>query len=162
MAIVNNEDYRRVLCNNKKKIIKLINPNYLLPVLRTKGLLTESEHQQLEEISMLQNEANTGRAQLFQILLSKREGNALNSFIKALQEEGEHMGHKSLAVQLLIELSKLKTAPPVPPHKTTLYRAHTLPQSVVKREIEWQTQLTTTRSLSASEVSSAVSQVRIT
>ena len=158
MAIVNDEDYRRVLRNNEKKIIKLINPNYLLPVLRTNGLLTESEHQQLEEISVLQNEANT---QLFQILLSKREGNALNLFIKALQEEGEHMGHKSLAVQLLTELSKLKTAPPVPPHKTTLYRAHTLPQSVVKRETEWHTPLTTTRSLSASEVSSAVSQVRI-
>ena len=48
MAIANDEDYRRVLRNNEKKIIKLINPKYLLPVLRTNGLLTESEDQELE------------------------------------------------------------------------------------------------------------------
>ena len=146
------EDYRRVLRNNEKKITKLINPNHLLPILRANGLLTESEHQQLEDMPMLQNEANR-KAQLFQILLGKGEGNTFNSFIKALQEEGEHKGHKSLAIQLLTELSNLKTVPPVPPRKMTLYRAHTLPQhNRLSSKTEWRTPLTTIRSFSESEV----------
>ena len=162
MATVNDdEDYRRVLRNNEKKITTLIDPNLLLPVLRANGLLTESEHQQLDEMPMLQNEANR-RAQLFKILLDKREGiSVLNSFIKALQEEGEHMGHKSLAVQLLAELSNLKPAPPPNPRKMRVYRAHTLPQSAVKGQTERHTPLTTTRSLNESGVSSAVYQVHI-
>ena len=162
MGTVNDEDYRRVLRNNEKKITKLINPNYLLPVLRANGLLTKSELQQLEDMPMLQNEANR-KAQLFQILLGKEEGNTctLNSFIKALQEEGEHMGHKSLAIQLLSELSNLKTVPPVPPRKMTLYHAHTLPRhDQLSSETEWHTSLTTTtRSFSEPEVSSNQLQV---
>ena len=156
MATVNDdEDYRRVLRNNEKKITTLINPTLLLPVLRANGLLSESEHQQLDEMPMLQNEANR-RAQL-------REGiSVLNSFIKALQEEGEHMGHKILAVQLLAELSNLKPAPLPPPRKMRVYRAHTLPQSAVKSQTEWHTPLTITRSLlNESGVSSAVYQVHI-
>ena len=161
MATVNDEDYRRVLRNNEKKITTLINPTQLLPVLRANRLLTESEHQQLEEMPMPQNEVNRS-SQLFKILLDKREGiTVLNSFIEALQEEGEHMGHKSLAVQLLAELSNLKPAPPPPPRKMRVHRAHTLPQSAVKSQTEWRAPLTATRSLNEPRVSSAVYQVCI-
>ena len=158
MATVNDEDYRRILRNNEKKITQLINPSYLLPVLRANGLLTESEHQQLKDMSMLQNEANR-KAQLFQILLGRGEGNTLNLFIKALQAEREHVGHKSLAIQLLTELSNLKMVPPVPPRTMTLYHAHTKAHTVPRHnqlssETEWRTPLTTTRSLSELEVSS--------
>ena len=157
MATVNDEDYRRVIRNSERKITELINPRYLLPVLRAHGLLTESEHQQLEEMPMLESEANR-KARLFKIMLGKREENTFNSFIKALQEEGEHVGHKRLSIELLTELSNVKSTPPVPPHKMRVYRAHTLPQSAVRSQEE-HIPLTMTRSLNVSGVTSTAYKV---
>ena len=156
MATVNDEDYRRVLRNSERKITELINPRYLLPVLHAHGLLTESEHQQLEEMPR-ESEANR-KARLFKIMLGKREKNTFNSFIKALQEEGEHVGHKRLSIELLTELSNLKSTPPVPPHKMRVYRAHTLPQLAVRSQAE-HIPLTMTRSLNVSGVTSTAYKV---
>ena len=154
---VNDGEYKRVLRNNERKITELINPRYLLPVLRAHGLLTKSEHQQLEEMPMQQNEANK-KARLFKILLGKQDENALNLFINALQEEGEHTGHKRLSVELLAELPNLEPAPPLPPRKMRMHHAHTLPQSTAKSQAEY-SPLTTTRPLSVSGVSSTVYKV---
>ena len=116
------EDYQRILQNNERKIKNSINLGYLLPILRTKGLLTEDEFRLLQEIPYETHK----NSQLIQFLQSKGGGNALHLFITALQEEDEHIGHKTLAVTLLGEISAIKSrppavakkpAPPTPPRK---------------------------------------------
>ena len=145
------EEYQYVLRHNEKKIANLINPTCLLPMLRAKGLLTEDEFKLLQEISP-ENRINRG-AQLVQILLSKKGGNVLDVFIEALREEKEHVGHKSLAFELLAELSKPK---PPPPPSFSRPRASTLP---VRSEIEAQSlpkpRSTSLRPFSESEASAS-------
>ena len=143
-----------VLRSNEGKIANLINLTCLLPLLRTKGLLTDKEFKLLQEMSP-ENRINGG-TRLVQILLSKKGGNVLDLFIEALREEGhsEHVGHKSLAFELLAELSKPKMMPP-------RSRASTLPEKFVRREINRQSlpkhMPISTRSFSESEASASIS-----
>ena len=102
------EDYQRILQNNERTIKNSINLAYLLPILRTKRLLTADEFRLLQEIPY-EGQKNS---QLVQFLQSKGGGNALDLFIKALQEEDEHIGHKTLAVTLLTEISATNRSPP--------------------------------------------------
>ena len=102
------EDYLRILQNNERKIKSSINLPYLLPILRAKRLLTEDEFRLLQEIPY-ETQKNS---QLVQYLANKGGGNALHLFINALQEEDEHMGHKTLAVTLLTEISAINKSPP--------------------------------------------------
>ena len=140
-----------VLRKNEKKIANLINLTCLLPVLRDKGLLTENEFQQISSVDSSENMKGTQSRQLVQIMLQKKEGNVLDIFIEALREDEEHVGHKSLAFELLAELSN----PPSPLRP----RASTLPQNTVRSEIKRQslpkhTSLGT-RSFSVSETSAS-------
>ena len=97
---LNDEDYQYVLRKNEKKIANLINPTCLFPVLHDKKLLTE------DEVKLLQGTVPEKKgARLVQILLGKKGGNVLHVFIQALREDEEHVGHKSLAFELLAELS---------------------------------------------------------
>ena len=122
--------YYDVLRNNKNKIANLVNLTCLLPLIRAKGLLTESESKLLEEMSP-ETQHNRG-AQLVQILLDKKGGrNVLDVFIEALHEEKEHVGHKCLAFKLLAELSKL----PPPPSLSVRPRASTLPEISARSEV---------------------------
>ena len=102
------EDYQRLLHNNERKIKNSINLTCLLPILRTKRLLTDDEFRLLQEIHY-ETQKNS---QLVQFLQNKGGGSALHLFIEALQEEDEHMGHKTLAVTLLSEISTIKSRPP--------------------------------------------------
>jgi len=140
------ESYQRLLRNNERKITDLTNLPCLLPILYTKGLLTEIERRTLQQ--MPEYEINKS-AQLVQILLSKG-GSAFPLFIEALQKESEHMGHKNLAVTLL-EDSKSSTTktrtlgkkpPPAPPPRKGTRASHTkapqpysTPQPVRKQPI---------------------------
>ena len=149
-----------VLRNNENKIANLINLTCLLPLLRAKGLLTESESKLLEEMSpeTQHNRINRG-TQLVQILLGKKGGRkVLDVFIEALREEKEHVGHKSLAFELLAELSKLP-----PPPSVFRPRALTLPEISARNEVRGQhfpkhTPLST-RSFSESEGSASAAMV---
>ena len=118
MVSLCDEEYRRVLQNNEKNITNSTNLSCLLPILRTKGLLTEDESRLLQEMPGYEVRR---RSQLVQTLQSKGGGNALNLFIEALQEETEHLGHKNLAITLLGEIASIKhakkPAPPAPPRK---------------------------------------------
>lgn len=132
MASLGVEDYRRILEKNEKTIKGSINLNCLLPKLRTKGLLTDDEYQLLLEIvTSHPYETHNSSQRLFQILLTKGGGNALNLFIEALQEEDEHLGHKTLAIALLGEVSSVKPKhatkrppPAVPARTKTLTRTN--------------------------------------
>ena len=131
MATLCVEDYQRILLNNDKQIKNSVNLTCLLPILRTKGLLTDDEFRLLQEMQY----DTRKNVQLVRILQSKGGGNALQLFIEALQEEGEHMGHKHLAVTLLGEISAIKPRPPAvakKPPPPTLPRktkgTHTQPQ----------------------------------
>ena len=121
MATLCDEDYRRILQNNEKKITNLTNLNCLLPLLRQKGLLTDNEFRLLKE--MPPYEVRSG-SKLVDILLGKGGGDALNLFIQALEEEDEHLGHKNLAIMLRLEseTSNIKTRPAKKPPPPIPYR----------------------------------------
>ena len=105
------EDYVHVLHNNERKIKNSLNLSYLLPIIWSKGLLTEDEYRLLQEMQY-ETQKNS---QFVQFLKNKGGGDAMNLFIQALQEEYQHMGHKNLAVTLLQEMSSIKSSRPAPP-----------------------------------------------
>ena len=114
------EDYRRILEKNEKQIKGSVNVNCLLSLLRAKELLTDDEFRMLQEAMPPYYTETYRNGQLFQILLRKGGGNALNLLIEALQEEREHLGHKTSAVTLSEELStKRGPPPPVAPRPKT-------------------------------------------
>ena len=105
------EDYLRILQNNERTIKNSVNLSYLLPKLWAKGLLTEDQYRLLQEMPY-ETQKNS---QLVQFLQTKGGGDAMHLFIQALQEESEHLGHKTLAVTLLQEISAIKSSRPLPP-----------------------------------------------
>lgn len=90
----------------------------LLPFLRRKRLVTQSELQQLSSDGK-ESDLEKNR-KLIRIITGKGE-NAYDLFIEALQEEGEHLGHASLVKKLMNEKKKIKSAvcPPEPPTTPT-------------------------------------------
>ena len=106
-------DLRDVLQNLKLDITLTVQLAYLLPFLRQKRLVTETEFQQLSSDGReLESEKN---GKLIRIIVGKGE-NAFDLFVEALQEEQEHLGHGSLAKKLLHEQSRLKAeSKPRPP-----------------------------------------------
>ena len=94
-----------VLQNSARDITNLTDTSHLLPILCSKGLITERKFKSFEEMPAHE------RSQLFHnILMSiERKPSALQLFIEALQEEKYHVGHKLLASKLLEEVSKIKS-----------------------------------------------------
>ena len=94
-----------VLQNSARDITNLSDISYLLPILCSKGLITERKFKSFEEMPPYE------RSQLFHNILlnSERKPSALQLFIEALQEEKYHVGHKLLASKLLEEVSKIKS-----------------------------------------------------
>lgn len=150
------EDYRRILHNNETKITNSTNLKCLLPILQTKGLLTDAEFQLLHDMPSYEAHRSS---QLVSILLKKGGGNALNLFVEALQEEYEHLGHKTLAVSLLGELTSIKTktakkpAPPVPLQKPSkVSHTHASQTFSTPQPVRKQLRTHKSRSLSVTEV----------
>ena len=96
---------RDVLQNLKSDITLTVQLPYLLPYLRQKRLVTETELQQLSSDGRESDSEKNGR--LIRIIIGKGE-EAFDLFVKALQEEQEHLGHSSLAKRLLQEQNRLK------------------------------------------------------
>ena len=88
---------------------------YLLPFLRQKRLVTETEFHQLASDG--QESEPERNEMLIRIIMTKGE-DAFDLFVEALQEEQEHLGHNSLAKRLLHEQrwlkAEMKSAPPIP------------------------------------------------
>ena len=95
-----------VLQNSARDIRNLTDISYLLPVLCSKGLITESKFKSFEEMPAHE------RSQLFHNILanSERKPSTFQLFVEALQEEKHHVGHKKLASKLLEEVSKIKSS----------------------------------------------------
>ena len=81
--------------------------HYLLPILRRKRLVTQSEFQQFSSDEK-ESDLKKNR-KLIRIITGKGE-DAFDLFIEALQEEEEHLGHGSLAKRLVNEKKRLKAA----------------------------------------------------
>ena len=96
---------RDVLQNLKSDITLTVQLPYLLPFLRQKRLVTETELQQLSSDGRESDSEKNGK--LIRIIIGKGE-EAFDLFVKALQEEQEHLGHGSLAKRLLHEQNRLK------------------------------------------------------
>ena len=80
---------------------------YLLPILRRKRLVTQSEFQQFSSEEKESDLKKNGK--LIGIITGKGE-DAFDLFIESLQEEEEHLGHSSLAKRLVDEKKRLKAA----------------------------------------------------
>ena len=91
---------RNVLQSRAKDITDLTDFNYLIPILCSKGLITENKFKEMPAHE---------RSRLFHNILVRRPS-ALHLFIEALQEEEHHSGHKHLARKLLEEVSKIKSS----------------------------------------------------
>ena len=147
------EDYRRILQNNEKNITRLTNLECLLPVLRTKWLLTENELRLLREMPQYEIHRTS---KLVQILLTKGGRNAVDLFIEALQDEKEHIGHNELAKVLLQEVSIInrpkpaKKPPPTLPRKAKLSQTQAPHQFSTPQPIRKQPLLPPTKNRSAS------------
>ena len=106
-------ELRDILQGLQSEMDITIQLTHLLPILRTKRLVTLSEFQQLssdgKESDLEKN------IKLIRIIIGKGE-KAFDLFIEALQEEGEHLGHDSLAKKLMDEKkrSKAKSKPRAP------------------------------------------------
>lgn len=98
-------DLRHILQGLQSEIEVTIQLTHLLPILRTKRLLTQSEFQQLSNDGK-ESDLEKNR-KLIRIIIAKGE-NAFNLFIEALQGEREHLGHESLAKRLMDEKNQLK------------------------------------------------------
>ena len=95
---------RDILQSLQSDIILTIQLTHLLPILRQKRLVTQAEFQHL---SSDEKESDMDKnAKLMRIIISKGE-DAFDLFVKALQEEKEHLGHGSLAKRLLSEQRRL-------------------------------------------------------
>ena len=81
--------------------------HYLLPILRRKRLVTQSEFQQFSSDEK-ESDLKKNR-KLIRIITGKGE-DAFDLFIEALQEEEEHLGHGSIAKKLADEKKQLKAA----------------------------------------------------
>ena len=147
------EDYRRILQNNEKRITDLTNLECLLPILRIKGLLTENELRLLRELSQYEIHRTS---KLVQILLTKGGRNAVNLFIEALQDEEEHIGHNELARVLLQEIANItrpkpaKKPPPTLPRKAKLSQTQAPHQFSTPQPVRKQPLLPPTKKKSAS------------
>ena len=105
---------RDILQNLQADITLTIQLTYLLPFLRKRHLVTETEFQQLSSDGR-ESESAEKNLKLIRIIIGKGE-DAFDLFVEALQEEQEHLGHNSLAKRLLHEQRRLKAEPkPRPP-----------------------------------------------
>ena len=128
---------RDILQNLQSDITLTIQLVYLLPFLRQKRLVTETECQQLSSEGRESESEKNGK--LIRIIVGKGE-NAFDLFVEALQEEQEHLGHDSLAKKLLHEQSRLKAeqskprAPePLPRNKKPATSAPSVPPKPVAK-----------------------------
>lgn len=111
-----NTSLRDILQSLQSDIVLTTQLNYLLPILRQKHLVTESEFQQLSSSDHTRESNSEKNCKLIRIITSKGE-DAFNLFVESLQEETEHLGHASLAKKLLLEqkqVKDLKLCPPIP------------------------------------------------
>ena len=131
---------RDVLQNLKSDITLTVQLPYLLPFLRQKRLVTETEFQQLSSDGKESDSEKNGK--LIRIVIGKGE-EAFDLFIEALQEEKEHLGHNSLAKRLLHEQNRLKAEAskprrsrpePLPRSKKPATPAATLPAKSIDHE----------------------------
>ena len=123
-------DLRDILQGLQSELALTIQLNALLPILRSKRLVTQSESQQLSSDGK-ESDLEKNR-KLIRIIIGKGE-KAYDLFVEALQEEQDHLGHESLAKKLIDEKkrSKAKSKPrapePLPRNKPATSAAPTPP-----------------------------------
>ena len=129
---------RDILQNLQSDITLTVQLSHLLPFLRQKRLVTDSECQQLSSDG--RESESEKNAKLIRIIVGKGE-NAFDLFVEALQEEQEHLGHNSLAKKLLHEQSRLKSAEskprppePLPRNKKPTTAAPSVPPKTYKSQ----------------------------
>ena len=98
-------DLRDILQGLQSELALTIQLNALLPILRSKRLVTQSESQQLSSDGK-ESDLEKNR-KLIRIIIGKGE-KAYDLFVEALQEEQDHLGHESLAKKLIDEKKRLK------------------------------------------------------
>ena len=129
---------RDILQNLQSDITLTVQLSHLLPFLRQKRLVTETEFQQLSSDGREADSEKNGK--LIRIIIGKGES-AFDLFVEALQEEQEHLGHNSLAKRLLHEQSRLKAddskprpPEPLPRNKKPATAAPSVPPKTYKSQ----------------------------
>ena len=106
-----------ILQNMQTEIIKLVDLTYLLPILRRKRLVTETQFQML---SMESNPEERSK-KLVRMVMGKGM-NGFDLFVEALKEEREYLNHSILAKKLSQEKNRIKggksAKPPIPAPRT--------------------------------------------
>ena len=105
---------RKILQKRQNDIASSVQLQHLLPILRDKGLVTDPE---FESLSMTTAESSYDKNKRLVSIILQKGKKAFDLFVKALQNEKDHIGHKSLADTLVAARKELR--PRVPPRPRT-------------------------------------------
>ena len=107
---------RKILQTQQHAIASSVQLQHLLPILREKDLVTDPEFGSLAALSAESNYDRNTR--MVSIILQKGKS-AFDLFVKALQSEEHHIGHKSLAETL--QAAKKELRKPSLPSRTMFF-----------------------------------------
>ena len=106
---------RKILQKHHNDIASSVQLQHLLPILRDKGLVTDPEFESL--LTTTAESSYEKNKKMVSIILQKGR-KAFDLFVKALQNEKDHIGHKSLA-DTLVAARKELPRPRIPPRPHT-------------------------------------------
>ena len=104
---------RKILQKHQNDIASSVQLQHLLPILRHKGLVTDPE---FESLSMTTAESSYEKNKKMVSIILQKGKKAYDLFLKALQNEKDHIGHKSLAETLVAARKELRPRVPPRPH----------------------------------------------
>ena len=112
MACAIDSEFRSFLEYFHQSIVENLNVTSLLPILVSKGIINNSEKDQL----LTSARTNKARAELIFTVLLQRGPTLFNRFISALQEDEEYQ-HKELVLKLVQGQSMYTSMTPRPPSR---------------------------------------------